>query len=66
MVALPALMAGLPVSRAMVKVAPPLSCRGPRRGSAMIQPVPISELKEEILLLPVIVVVPKLKYSAPV
>ena len=30
MVALPALIAGLPVSRAMVKVGPPLSCREPR------------------------------------
>lgn len=30
MVALAVPMAGLPVSRAMVKVGPPLSCRGPR------------------------------------
>ena len=30
MVALPALMAGLPEPKAMVKVEPPLFCRGPR------------------------------------
>ena len=37
-VALPAPMAGLPASRAMVKVGPPLFCRGPRRGSLVKAP----------------------------
>ena len=34
-------MAGLPAWRAWVRVGPPLSARGPRRGSASRFPVPV-------------------------
>ena len=41
MVASPAPIAGLPTPKAMVRVGPPLSCRGPRSGSALMAPLVI-------------------------
>ena len=46
MVALAVPMAGLPVSRAMVKVGPPLSCRGPRLSPLLLV---VAQEKEPLL-----------------
>ena len=44
-VALPALIAALPFNNAIVKVGPPLICRGPRSGSPEMFPDPVGVLE---------------------
>ena len=52
-------MAGLSVSSAWVRVGPPLSCRGPNKGSATVSPLPLTvQLRTRIKLLPFDVSVP--------
>lgn len=51
MVALPVEIAGLLAPSAMVKVGPPLSCRGPRIGSPEMSPEPV-EIEELLVIEP--------------
>ena len=49
MVASPAAMAGLPGSRARVRVGPPLFAKGPRRGSPEMFPEPGEVLEASVI-----------------